>query len=410
MTAPLNTILGTTNINSTGAGNANTTIDGGAGGGGTVQIGNTTSTNNFNGTTTFNGTGIPAANNVVTINNVPAGKYGLMVDASSTGTSNGINITGNAASTGTGINVTNSVNAMTGNNPSAAILSVTQNGNSNAINATASGTGYAGFFTGPTWFQSGTAFFNTGLTINSGQMSFATGGSPIVLSGSPNFGAGTAGQVMASTGTGSTPQWTSTPIIFIPFSNITSGTNTTATMIVGSGASLNYTGTGTINASSLEGSTWEAPGTIGSTTPNTGKFTTLSASAGITSTNGVITSGTAATNNGTLVLTNSANASTATVSGSGVTASGTVTMPQHPAGELGVYLTNTATLVPNAGGSVVAAAVAGAAVGDPVLVTYTAFSGTAGQLTATVTGANTVTVNSTSISDAGTVRIIVLKQ
>lgn len=30
-----------------------------------------------------------------------------------------------------------------------------------------------------------------------------------------------------------------------------------------------------LNASFLEGSTWEAPGTIGSTTPNTGKFTTL---------------------------------------------------------------------------------------------------------------------------------------
>jgi len=51
-------------------------------------------------------------------------------------------------------------------------------------------------------------------------------------------------------------------------------------MIVGAGASLNYTSTGTINASSLEGSTqtWEAPGTIGSTTPNTGAFTTLTAS------------------------------------------------------------------------------------------------------------------------------------
>ncbi|MCK4588209.1 hypothetical protein KAT60_00140, partial [Candidatus Woesebacteria bacterium] len=36
------------------------------------------------------------------------------------------------------------------------------------------------------------------------------------------------------------------------FSNITSGTNTSAAMIVGTGASLTYSGTGTINASSLE--------------------------------------------------------------------------------------------------------------------------------------------------------------
>ena len=37
------------------------------------------------------------------------------------------------------------------------------------------------------------------------------------------------------------------------FNAITSGTNTTATMVVGTSASLNYTATGTINASSLQG-------------------------------------------------------------------------------------------------------------------------------------------------------------
>ena len=62
-----------------------------------------------------------------------------------------------------------------------------------------------------------------------------------------------------------------------PFSLISSGTNTSAAMIVGNGASLTYSGTGTINAKSLQGSTWAAPGAIGSTTPNTGAFTTLSA-------------------------------------------------------------------------------------------------------------------------------------
>jgi hypothetical protein len=59
------------------------------------------------------------------------------------------------------------------------------------------------------------------------------------------------------------------------FSSIASGTNTGAAMVVGTGASLTYSGTGTINTSSLEGGTWAAPGTIGSTTPNTGAFTTL---------------------------------------------------------------------------------------------------------------------------------------
>jgi len=39
-----------------------------------------------------------------------------------------------------------------------------------------------------------------------------------------------------------------------------------------------------LNVSQLEGNTWEVPGTIGSTTPNTSKFTTISASGQVTST------------------------------------------------------------------------------------------------------------------------------
>ena len=68
----------------------------------------------------------------------------------------------------------------------------------------------------------------------------------------------------------------------LPFSGLTGATNTTAAMLVGTGASLNYTGTGTINASSLTGNTWAAPGTIGSTTPNTGAFTSLTSSGNTT--------------------------------------------------------------------------------------------------------------------------------
>jgi len=75
--------------------------------------------------------------------------------------------------------------------------------------------------------------------------------------------------------------WTAVGTSSISFDHITSGTNTTAAMVVGNGASLNYTGTGTINASSLEGKTWEAPGTIGSTTPNSGAFTSLVLTGGL---------------------------------------------------------------------------------------------------------------------------------
>ncbi|MBI2326251.1 hypothetical protein HYU91_02585, partial [Candidatus Collierbacteria bacterium] len=94
----------------------------------------------------------------------------------------------------------------------------------------------------------------------------------------PNGSSGTTGQFLISQGT-SAPIWTSSVTASsIAFSGITSGTNTQASMVVGTGAALTYSGTGTINASSLVGATWVAPGTIGSTTPNTGAFTTLSAS------------------------------------------------------------------------------------------------------------------------------------
>jgi hypothetical protein len=71
------------------------------------------------------------------------------------------------------------------------------------------------------------------------------------------------------------------------FSAIASGTNTTAAMVVGAGASLTFTSTGTINASTLLSGTWAIPGTIGSTTANTGAFTTLAAAATTITSNSV---------------------------------------------------------------------------------------------------------------------------
>ncbi len=91
-------------------------------------------------------------------------------------------------------------------------------------------------------------------------------------------GSQTASGFLQTNGTGTLSWTTSLPsATTIAFDKITSATNTTAAMVVGAGASLNYTGAGTINASSLIGGTWAIPGTIGSTTPNTGAFTALSA-------------------------------------------------------------------------------------------------------------------------------------
>lgn len=81
----------------------------------------------------------------------------------------------------------------------------------------------------------------------------------------------------------------------VPFSGITNGTNTGAAMIVDTGASLNFSNSGTINASTLLGATWAAPGTIGSGTPNTGAFTTLTTSS-TASVSGVLTVGNGTTN------------------------------------------------------------------------------------------------------------------
>jgi hypothetical protein len=68
------------------------------------------------------------------------------------------------------------------------------------------------------------------------------------------------------------------------FSAITSGTNTAAAMVLGSGSSLTVSGTGTNNATTLGGATFAAPGPIGSTTASTGAFSTLSASSTVSGT------------------------------------------------------------------------------------------------------------------------------
>lgn len=65
------------------------------------------------------------------------------------------------------------------------------------------------------------------------------------------FPPGASGNVLTSDGT----SWSSQPPSggSPPFSDITSGTNTTAAMVVGSGASLGRSGTGTIDASAIDG-------------------------------------------------------------------------------------------------------------------------------------------------------------
>lgn len=97
-----------------------------------------------------------------------------------------------------------------------------------------------------------------------------------------NGGAGTSLYVKES-GTGNTGwQTVLTAGGGVPFSSITGATNTTAAMVLGTGSSLTVSGSGTNNATTLNGATFAAPGTIGGTTPGVATFTTLTANGAFT--------------------------------------------------------------------------------------------------------------------------------
>ena len=174
------------------------------------------------------------------------------------------------------------------------------------------------------------AFSPSGLTGNG--VLYANGGSSYV-----SLTPGTAGYVLSSNGSGSPPSWvavTQNP----PFSSITSGTNTGAAMVVGTGASLDYQGSGTINASSLEGNTFESPGAIGSLVPDSGAFTTLSAqSIGITSNTNEIILGSG--NTGTITMASLTGSHTYTLPD----LSGTICLTSGPCSGSGGALTGAGT-------------------------------------------------------------------
>lgn len=85
----------------------------------------------------------------------------------------------------------------------------------------------------------------------------------------------TNGQVLTWVTANSDWEPAASSVSSLTFTNITSGTNNAAAMVVGTGASLNYTLSGTINASSLQGNTWASPAAIGTGTAASGKFTTV---------------------------------------------------------------------------------------------------------------------------------------
>ncbi len=132
--------------------------------------------------------------------------------------------------------------------------------------------------------------------------------------------AGTTGQLLISGGTGS-PTWTGTfPTgISVPFNQISSGSNTTATMTVGTGASLAPTGTGTLTSNQFVGTgsvtnavdlgTSEINGTLGTANGGTGS-TTVGPAGSVVYSNGTQYSFTTAGTAGQVLTSNGAGAPT----------------------------------------------------------------------------------------------------
>lgn len=121
------------------------------------------------------------------------------------------------------------------------------------------------------------------------------------------------------------------------FSAITSGTNTTANMVIGTGASLTSTGSGSIDADTLNGSTFATPSPIGSVTPNSGIFSSLTVASP-----GVLTLGAITGQNQCLHVN-----AFGTVSGTAADcSSGSGTVDTGNAGYIAYYQNNGATVDP----------------------------------------------------------------
>jgi hypothetical protein len=98
----------------------------------------------------------------------------------------------------------------------------------------------------------------------------ATGTAPFTVASTTqvaNLNAATAGTASSATA--------------MAFSGLSSATNSTAAMVLGTGASLTVSGSGTNNATTLGGATFAAPGAIGGGTPAAGSFTTVSGSTSV---------------------------------------------------------------------------------------------------------------------------------
>ncbi len=266
------------------------------------NIGNAALTNSVINTAGNTGSGSVTLGGTVTlsgsgITNITASGSTLTVTSTEADTL--ANVTGRGATTGTSISTTGtgtitSAGLLTGSNGltiSSGTVTLPANSIANAAlaNSALTVTAGNGLTGGGSVSLGGTTTLSANLT-SSGTSANTSSNSGLEVSASGlamlrgcsdtqilKWNSGTSSWQCAADSTGGSPA----------FSAITSGTNTIAAMVVGSGASLNFTGTGTINASTLGGATFASPGAIGGGTASSGTFTSLT-DTGLAA-NGVVT-------------------------------------------------------------------------------------------------------------------------
>lgn len=364
----------TVNIN---GGNGTTTNINSGGTGGTTNIGNATSLTNFDGTVDFTSADVTLT---LTQNNIwvgdaaneaaelpPSTNSILLTDATNGGTPqwgttlpSGLTIPGATITTPTITGGTINNTVIGGTTPAAATFTTLTSSGTTNLNTTGTGTTNIGNNAGPS------------TTNIAGDVNFTAPAGDVTFTNMPNLPlpennmyvgnasnnaqayATTAERVLTSPG--GVPTWSTTlpSAVTVPFDQISSGTNTTATMTVGTGASLAPSGSGTVTANQIVGSgstsnavdleTAEVNGTLPIANGGTNS-TTIGAAGTVTYSTGTAYASTAAGTTGQILQSNGAGAPS-WVNVGNLLASASFSLTADATAETNGYFTVNTTSVP----------------------------------------------------------------
>jgi hypothetical protein len=263
----------TTNISSTGAGNT-TNINAAPATAGTTNIGNNTSTTNLNGTVVFqNAPSIPLAENNIWVGNasnlqaaVPPTANSILITAGTGGLvpqwgttlPTGLTLPGATITTPTLTGGTINNTVIGGVTPAAGTFTALTSVGATNLNATGTGTTNIGNNAGPAVTNiAGDVNFTASTPVNFSVMpELPLAENSLYVGNASNYAqayATTAERILTSPG--GVPTWSSTlpSGVTVGFDQISTGTNVTATMTVGTGGSLVPGGTGIITATRFTG-------------------------------------------------------------------------------------------------------------------------------------------------------------